>query len=296
MANITGTQIKTLITNYKDNLGGATDPKILDWINFLNQFFYSKVVNVNPNDFVTTRTIKTIADQSAYTLPSNFKTLQYGGIFYTKSGTEFGAINYDAETVAFSTLDQTITGGTSGATGTLKEIVDYGTTGTLRLSSVSGTFVDNETLTGSTEGSATSNGALSAFKFTKNALVETGFGDNKLGYWIDLTNINFTPLPDQSHVFAMRYLPRLTKITSLSTETLIPTPDYDEFVRDSVDVYWNQWRIDAQGEVNAGERSTAALGELLKDIRKTVGVFELPNQTRVYTRSRGTRYNRDYRF
>ena len=34
----------------------------------------------------------------------------------TETATDFGAINYDAETVAFTTTGQTITGGTSGAT------------------------------------------------------------------------------------------------------------------------------------------------------------------------------------
>lgn len=289
MANITGNQIKQLIINYRDNLGGANDEQILGWINFLNNFFYNKIVNVNPNDFLKVRTIKTIADQSTYTLPSDFKTLQYGAIFDTVSGTEFGTINFDAETVAFTTIGQTITS-SSGAFGTLVETVDFGTTGTLRLSNVdttAGEFGDNETLTGSTEGSATSNGSLIAFKFTDKGIPETGFGSNQLGFWIDLTSFNFTPLPSQSRVYSARYLPLLTKLTAFTEETLIPTPDYDEFVRNSIDVFWNQWRVDTIGEENSTDRSTQALGELLTTIRKTTGVFGMPDQSRIYTRSHG---------
>ena len=64
---------------------------------------------------------------------------------------------YDAETTGFTTIGQTITGGTSGATGTLVKVTDAGSTGNLYLINVTGTFQDNEVITGATEGSATSN-------------------------------------------------------------------------------------------------------------------------------------------
>ena len=67
---------------------------------------------------------------------------------------------YDAETVAFTTLGQIITGGTSGATAELVTATDWGTTGVLKLRGKKGTFQDNETITGSTEGSATVNGTV----------------------------------------------------------------------------------------------------------------------------------------
>lgn len=68
-------------------------------------------------------------------------------------------INYDAETSAF-TVGQTLTGGTSGATATIERVFDYGTTGTLGLSSISGTFVDDEALTDGAGGAAVANGAV----------------------------------------------------------------------------------------------------------------------------------------
>ena len=63
---------------------------------------------------------------------------------------------FDAQTVNYGGGGLTVTGGTSGATGVIVETIDNGTTGTLRLKSVVGTFVDNELVTAST-GSATSN-------------------------------------------------------------------------------------------------------------------------------------------
>ena len=67
---------------------------------------------------------------------------------------------YDTETVGFTTLGQIITGGTSGATAELVAVTDWGTTGVLELRGVKGTFQDNETITGSSEGSATVNGTV----------------------------------------------------------------------------------------------------------------------------------------
>ena len=63
---------------------------------------------------------------------------------------------FDAQTVNFGAGPLTVTGGTSGATGVIVEVIDNGTTGTLRLKSVSGPFQDNELITAST-GSATAN-------------------------------------------------------------------------------------------------------------------------------------------
>ena len=67
---------------------------------------------------------------------------------------------YDAESVAFTTIGQIITGGTSGATAELVSATDWGTSGLLKLRGKKGTYQDNETITGSTQGSATVNGTV----------------------------------------------------------------------------------------------------------------------------------------
>jgi hypothetical protein len=68
---------------------------------------------------------------------------------------------YDAQTVNFA-ADETLTGGTSGATATILADTDWGTEGCLTLGDISGTFQDNETITDSqgTPGSATANGTI----------------------------------------------------------------------------------------------------------------------------------------
>src|SRR5690606_30405243 len=66
-------------------------------------------------------------------------------------------VSYDAETTPF-TVGEVVTGGTSGATGTVIEVITGALPGEggLILSGDSGTFEDNEALTGSLGGSATS--------------------------------------------------------------------------------------------------------------------------------------------
>lgn len=86
-------------------------------------------------------------------------------IYITGTGTthndvsRVGPLNtlpYDAQSGNF-TAGLTVTGGTSGATATIVSDVDAGATGTLTLSQISGMFVDNETITDSSTGSATVN-------------------------------------------------------------------------------------------------------------------------------------------
>lgn len=71
-------------------------------------------------------------------------------------------LDYDAEVTAFA-LGEVVTGGTSGATGTVWKRTDVGGgVGSLMLTAVTGTFSDNEALTGSVAGAATANGATAA--------------------------------------------------------------------------------------------------------------------------------------
>jgi hypothetical protein len=67
---------------------------------------------------------------------------------------------FDGQTANFS-LGDTITGVTSGATARLIAQTDAGATGTLTLKDIDGAFIDNETMTSNTGGSAVVNGTLS---------------------------------------------------------------------------------------------------------------------------------------
>lgn len=75
---------------------------------------------------------------------------------YVRAGS---VLSFDNQTSNF-TLGQTVTGGTSGATGLIMAQTDAGTTGTLTLRELTGTFQDNETITDGGGGSAQVNGVI----------------------------------------------------------------------------------------------------------------------------------------
>jgi hypothetical protein len=87
-----------------------------------------------------------------------------------------GFFDFDAQTAAF-TNGAKLTGGTSGATAIIDRIYDAGTTGTLTLSDITGTFANDETITDTGSGSATAN--LAAYNceyyYSVNASTTTTF-------------------------------------------------------------------------------------------------------------------------
>lgn len=105
--------------------------------------------------------------------PATFSGLSYGimaaggtletdaisGLDFSMGGSfcEFGTVRlpllYDGQTANF-TVGQVVTGGTSGAQGTIVSDTDAGTSGTLVLVNETGTFIDNEALTDPLGGAA----------------------------------------------------------------------------------------------------------------------------------------------
>jgi len=100
-------------------------------------------------------------------LPQNFRgtNLATNGEFvYAIGGThETQALTFKTQAGNW-TAEETILGLTSASTATVRSDSDSGTTGTLTLDDVVGTFVDNEILRGSVKGRALVNGSPSALK------------------------------------------------------------------------------------------------------------------------------------
>lgn len=92
----------------------------------------------------------------------------------TVLGNNCARLDYDGQSFDY-TVGETVTGGTSGATGVVEIDRDSGTSGQLVLSSVSGTFQDNETLIGSVSGVALVDGVL------QNTIMFTVGGANSVG-------------------------------------------------------------------------------------------------------------------
>lgn len=277
----TGNDFKEQLVLYKDNIGNLSDAQVLSWVNFVNQFMYEKLASVQPEQYLTNSVIKPIINKANYAKPSDFKDQSLGGIFFTFSGSDYLALNFDIQTVAF-TKGTVITGSTSGATGYIESVTQYTTSGTLQLSAFTGEFIDDELITDTSGGSARVNGTQFPFSYAPQILPKTNFGSQQLGFWMSLTEIIFTPVPQILFVFVQRYLPRLPKLTALTQETIILTPEYDEFIRDACDVYWTQWRQDALNETFSSARYEAALNDLLTDISDTPDVIDFKNSRNVY--------------
>ena len=129
-----------------------------EWTSDIWVIGYSTTVAVYSKSADTITTIKTNF------VTSGFDGDRYGDYFLIASpddkvGLLRKTINYDAQSANF-TVGDIVTGGTSGATAVILEDNDGGTTGTLTLGSISGTFQDNETITDPSGGSATSDGVV----------------------------------------------------------------------------------------------------------------------------------------
>ncbi len=112
------------------------------------------------DDYFTEGTPFELAAATTYELPINAQTVV--DTYLPEDVTEFyvpTSLAYDTETANF-TIGDTVTGGTSSATGIITAIADNGTDGTLYLAGVTGTFADDETITDETTGSAAVNGTL----------------------------------------------------------------------------------------------------------------------------------------
>lgn len=99
-----------------------------------------------------------------WTASGRYSGFRYGDYYFLTNGVEkphrvSRTLAYDGQTGNFAT-GLVVTGGISGATATILEDSDGGGAGTLTLGDISGTFVDNETITDSATGSATVNGTL----------------------------------------------------------------------------------------------------------------------------------------
>lgn len=285
--------IEDQFTLYRGNLGGAGNSEFLQWINWLQETTYPKLYATNPNDYLTNRYYKTIADLEQYALPSGLETIQVGGIYRVDtSGSAYQALNYDTQTVQW-TIGTTVTGQTSGATGTLIYDTDYGTRGTLIMNNVDGTFEDNESIKGlaaGAQGTAKVDGTGVDFQHSDEKITETDLGSQSFGFWLDQTYLYFTPIPTLIDVYLLRYIPRLTPLTGTSDSTIF-TDKYKEFVTYAMETYWAAWRQNQNTEFLAGQRYRGAILDYLDTVKKTPRVMRLRDRSgQIY--SEGGAYSR----
>lgn len=106
-----------------------------------------------PVQFATTGGIYLVAVNGA-----DLMQLYDGEFWLPVDDSDFYQITYDTETAPF-TVGETLTGGTSGATGIILAVKDNGASGFIVIKDKSGTFQNNEVITDGQGGSADVNGA-----------------------------------------------------------------------------------------------------------------------------------------
>lgn len=171
-----------------------------------------------------------------------------GEFFYPLGSAAVSRLDYDAETAPF-TVGQTLTGGTSGATGTIIRVVDNGATGTLILSGVTGgTFDNNEAITDGAGGAATANGdsvvVVGSF---------TGIPTSSLNYvWVYKQRLWFV----EKESLNAWYLP-VDQIAGVAVEF----PLGPVFGRGGSLLFGQTWSLDSGAEGGLSEQNTFASTE-----------------------------------
>ena len=117
-------------------------------------------------------------------------------------------------------------------------------------------------------------------------LTMTGPGSEEKGYYISGGSIVFTGIPSATS-FQLRYIPKLTKFTDLSTEyftmdgtsggTIILDDEYEDELVSIFDVLYERWDRNTIDEITADQRMVRALSEILEDIRRDVDVYTVPH-------------------
>ncbi len=118
-------------------------------------------------------------------------------------------LDYDGQSGNFA-AGLLVTGGTSGATGYIHQDTDAGATGTLLLTDVRGTFVDNEAITDSSTGAAVVNGTAASLVLTPSTASPPTYEASALnslpGVYFNVKkadNIAITSLPNQATSFVI---------------------------------------------------------------------------------------------
>lgn len=114
-------------------------------------------------------------------------------------------------------------------------------------------------------------------------LAQTGFGSDTQGYYIDGTNVVFTPLPSTGAIVTLKYLAERTDFTV--TTGLFCTPNakrYLELVRQGllVQYYIFKRRFDLKQFAEADYQ--ALLDDMVKRITQTPQAFSLPKYQKSY--------------
>jgi len=106
---------------------------------------------------------------------------------------------------------------------------------------------------------------------------------NTNGYYIKDDRLYFTPVPNQSNSYQLRYTPIEPTIDAL-TDTFIAPLDarYIQYLVGAIDVLYDQWDEDIGMEGIADQRFTRLLDELGSRVRQQAAVYNMEDSSQMY--------------
>jgi hypothetical protein len=268
------------LTDIKKNINNISNSQKIRMANFVNSQIYEYIIRINPEDYISDFTISVIANTFIYARPSDFKTMSIigTGLFKTTTDTGYGLLNYDGQGATIFTVGLTVTGTISLATGVITEDHDSGSTGYLIIRAISGTFQDNETITDTSTGSATTNGTVTVFSPSTDKVLQRNYGSNEEGYYQKGTNFILTPIPTGTNIYVSRYIPIETALTVVGDNFInISTAGnkYLETIRGLLLVQYEIFNKDISSEVVAEQRANNILKDFFGSINNTPKIYNL---------------------
>lgn len=100
-------------------------------------------------------------------------------------------------------------------------------------------------------------------------------------YYVNSTSIVFTPTPTQTETLILRYIPKLTKLTSIVEETFIDE-EYEEYLEDALVCLYTAWKRLPNEEATGDQRFLRAMDELLANYRNTSYTINLTSNDSSY--------------
>jgi hypothetical protein len=113
-------------------------------------------------------------------------------------------------------------------------------------------------------------------KDTDVRLPITGFGSTQKGFYMNSSAVSFTPIPNDTVQYRLRYVPLLSELTSETDQMLIPKR-FSMFIMDYLDSVYALWDEDNNAEVFNDARVVRTLTELLTHIKPDGQVAVLPD-------------------
>jgi len=271
---LTGTSVFTQYERQKKDISDVTTNLRIQWLDHLNRWFHNQLSGIDPERLIAVQNYTVTAKRQTEALPDDFQSLLPKNTGFYRN--ETNSVGFDAQTGAF-TADLTLTGATSGATGTIESITDNGTFGKLVLSSISGTFEDGETVTDTSTGSAT----VDVYSVLTNTRLDpVVLGSTSKGYFITGSNVVFTG-HSTTDIYTLRYLPKATEITAIGDDLIIPD-EYIDYVLKAIDCRYSLWDEDPRMESLSDFRFARVLSDIAENINRDVPDYSLEDYSDSY--------------